>query len=453
MPHFHDILDGFYKGTLEFDCPHMVLRQQCDEDAREYEGPGFVKCDADGSVQFKMYCSVPGRQPPFETTVKTGEIIPEKQLYALRVKDSFGCQWHARHVWPYADEPDDKTKLILRGRIHEMEREEEAPRSVRYLPYLALYTLQPIEFPVNAGTVDTDDPLNKYRDPKYHLRFAKFDACGYSFALRHHADRYVVLHIGSEEHELGSAFRERIAETCQFVFGQPVVWFAAEECSGTTSREVFRFDDGVREEWKHRTPPLANRKYKGAAHVYEIFGRFVKLLLSNPEGVRDRVSELAWDMGVANNASLDARALTAAVSVEAMAGVLAPDCAVAPTEGIDAALDVVRTSSLPQKMISRLVGYVSSMAKPRAVDTLNVLAERGVIPHDYVRTWREVRNPMAHGAQRGWLRDELRWKCGQLTTLFHMLVFHAIGYEGKYTDYSTPGLPERDFPLLKDEDR
>ncbi|BAZ68716.1 hypothetical protein NIES4106_34820 [Fischerella sp. NIES-4106] len=86
------------------------------------------------------------------------------------------------------------------------------------------------------------------------------------------------------------------------------------------------------------------------------------------------------------------------------------------------------------------------MKSVRAKDRLRNLIDKGLLDKKLVDAWNKVRNKTAHGyVLEPEKFVENQKLSNQVTVLFNHLVFLAIGYLGKYTDYSEDGWIKKDY--------
>ena len=90
-----------------------------------------------------------------------------------------------------------------------------------------------------------------------------------------------------------------------------------------------------------------------------------------------------------------------------------------------------------------------SNAQRRGVKTYGgQVVKTGSIRAKHVRAWQQLRHRAAHGARPLAQRTQRLLDLGEaVNVLWHTLVFCAIGYRGHFTDYSTHGWPEREYPF------
>jgi hypothetical protein len=87
------------------------------------------------------------------------------------------------------------------------------------------------------------------------------------------------------------------------------------------------------------------------------------------------------------------------------------------------------------------------MRASRPKDKLKVLVDNGVINQSMAKAWEKLRNTTAHAAVKidPDKAHEMWAHCNIVYAMLNRLVFQAIGYSGKYKDFSTSGWPMTDF--------
>ena len=114
--------------------------------------------------------------------------------------------------------------------------------------------------------------------------------------------------------------------------------------------------------------------------------------------------------------------------------------------------DFVREKVADERLRTRLEGVLQRLNELRPDDRLYYLRNRDFVSGKYIRAWRTMRNRQVHPEHRD-LSDatdadyqRLFDLVHQTTVLLYCIVFHLIGYRGKYVDYGTHGYPVRDYP-------
>jgi hypothetical protein len=97
----------------------------------------------------------------------------------------------------------------------------------------------------------------------------------------------------------------------------------------------------------------------------------------------------------------------------------------------------------------RAEGLLSQLHIPRLKDQLEPLVRAGENRPALIKAWSDLRNGAAHAAAfdidnaRPEATAKLLVGIDRVTTLMYEIIFHLIGYEEEYTDYSEPDQPPR----------
>jgi hypothetical protein len=105
----------------------------------------------------------------------------------------------------------------------------------------------------------------------------------------------------------------------------------------------------------------------------------------------------------------------------------------------------------------RAMGLLSSLHHIRMKDRLADLVKRGMVDQEHLKVWGKLRHPGVHAGDpdaggvlskgsQDWLDD-----IGAVTVLMYHLIFHLIGYNESYTDYSRRGWRSARYPLSSTE--
>jgi hypothetical protein len=109
--------------------------------------------------------------------------------------------------------------------------------------------------------------------------------------------------------------------------------------------------------------------------------------------------------------------------------------------------------NIDKKYWNRFQGLLAQLSNTRPIDKLYKLANDKFIEEELIKDWEELRHRTIHGEriQNEKLQEYLD-KYYSTLILFYQLVFLKIGYVGKFTDYSRPGWPSKEFQkVLKNE--
>ena len=111
---------------------------------------------------------------------------------------------------------------------------------------------------------------------------------------------------------------------------------------------------------------------------------------------------------------------------------------------------VILRSGLKETVLGqRAEGLLSQLHTPRLKDHLEPLVKTGEIRPSLIKAWSDLRHGAAHAAAfdidnaRPDETAKLLVGIDSVTTLMYEILFHLIGYQEEYTDYSEPDQPPR----------
>jgi hypothetical protein len=144
-------------------------------------------------------------------------------------------------------------------------------------------------------------------------------------------------------------------------------------------------------------------------------------------------------------------ALLVTVAVEGVLHLEFPDLGARPPslmqEIANAKKLVRRLKQINAPFRTRINNSLDNMARLRASDKLKDLRKRGVISKEMIDAWQRLRNASAHARMDPQVFDNQRlWQdCYSVAMMLHLILFTAMGYSGRYMDFSAPGWPEKEF--------
>jgi hypothetical protein len=454
----------------------MALENQSLDNKRVFSGPGYIKQSSDGKVHFKLYPEdKSGSQGMIEEflsqrRVKLGALIPEHEYYFLSATDLRGRQWNSRWVAPpsiYFDEvvtgqldelvhtasgiPHKRGYLVLRV------RKKITPRNLAVFPWemrelILLRTLRvydDVKIPINAVT-ETEISVAGKKLKSSRANASSFTSCNNTFRLTQE-DGLLTIEVISEDESLPDPIEKRVIEALQFVLARPLWWLVMQRWSDGVETTCIRpRRAGVSK--PRLQPPIHfhGYGYEVIDGVWSLFDKYLQYIITHPEDKWHPLSARLHSVCEASGGSLDAEGLTLGIAVE---GVLKSEFSDlgSPSEGTISAindfLEYMNAWSGDESLKRRIKGAVGTMHHPRAKDRMRVLIDEGAVTREQLRAWENLRHASAH-AERADARpveDYIRL-CDKVIVLLYHLVFRAIGYEGKYTDYSTEGWPLREYP-------
>lgn len=449
-----DDVRKYLELSFAMDCPRMVLRRNSKSSEGVFEGPGSIYQTSNGGLRFKLFASG-HRDISFLASYwgahsKAGEIIPLSEYFSLEATDPHGTAWRSEFILPgFNQGADYEYGPIVTGSLHELRKTTAYPSDKVPGASLSLIFGRDFDFPGNASKMTKTFVRGVETSMSGDWTTALFEEAGTTFTLEKE-NGTVFLSAESKEQTLPHKFDLRICEALQFALFDPVHWVIRTRSEkGKTITTLRPFPKDHRSKGTHE-PPISFHNRLNGQHVWNLFAKYLKYVITCPETGWHPLSRNVHFAVAGNSNPLDTALLTLSVAVEGILKTGFPKLAV-PIKSlrgqIDAACELVASSSLDDSFKLRLNGALTAMKASRAKDKLLALQRAGVIREGLVHAWEDIRHPSVHadGLENGAAITKIYSKYHSARTLFNELVFLVIGYTGPYTDYSVSGWPQVDF--------
>ena len=448
------------RNGREFDlhCHWMTLRTPKDG-ARTYQGPGMIRFDRERQLQFTMYADSFDSNHTAER-MEVGQLIPDDSIYRLSAIDDLECDWISDKVAEYMVLPNDrKTRALVTGRLtdvhstHPMFRNNPSLRLAG--TRLSLSVFEDINIPFNAKTLTTTTLENGERvTGGARMNVAKIETDGYKFVFTHGGN---VLKIEVETDQLTPGLDKRVIEALQFVLARPIWWtMLSEERGDTVFSNIRSAPPPPHSGGKSYLPPIDSIYFHDKTGcVWRLFASYFKFVLGHEANNWHPLSRYVYSTIESRESGFDPYRLALGVAVEGVLNTCFQNAAT-PNEEYLHAVDTVeahlREWKCPEgytdetKIRNRMSGWCNFLRKPSTSDRLWALKELGVVTESEFDSWTSLRNETVHARRPGALPTQAEIdQVDAVTNVMHKLVFQAIGYIGKYTDYGSRGFPTRDF--------
>jgi len=454
-----DEIDNIKHSSWEIDCPRMILKSCASENPATYYGPGKISRSVEGYLEFKIYSNRERNTQKwtFNSSVKSGELIPDNEFYELTATDSLAREWHASRFLP-SFYRTATGKTIADGKLFEVFSSGKYPDTINIKGCnLQLWVFDNLKIPCNAITKQWKSVARgRQRTKSGTLNAWKFRCIKTNFLLVKEADDLLTIQASNEEREFPEYFDNRVMEALQFLLGRPVHWSVMKKRTGKNLKVVVRSNrlKPIKGRFQPPLPPqlITNPKTgKLTANFHRtLFERFLKHTLYHEKLRHPLWGKLNAIFEASSASFIDAEALTLTVVIES---VLASEFTElgSPSKEEEAAIreafDYMKGWDGHEKTKNRVMGLVSNLHQPRALDRMRKLEKIGAITEDQYRAWHKLRNPSTHSYQDANIPTaehiQLLQEC---EVLFYHLIFHAIGYKGPCTDFSVPGWPLKKYP-------
>ena len=452
MLDFDETIVAFHRGVLDFDCKRMVLSQNKEGGAR-FEGQGYVQQSPGSALIFKIYVTQHNTEPFSDLRdrqgVMSGKIYRDEVLYNLDLTARDGTPWTATDILPALQWDAIDGSVVAKGELNSIATEVEMRQPQHCL---RLHFFEEYDVPLHRMS-----ETEKYGN-RYHVRdLAQFGACGLKFEVRkREGSSDTVVEIISEN-AFPAAFDLRVQEALQYITAKTAIWRARLHCQNE------RLQLELASPWPKsaRTqfyPPLSPGSPHFLKHGWSLFEKYLAYVSANTKDTH--WNPVAYHLNNACEAtanSLDARAVSSSVAVEALVGLISlenvGDKADQVKELQERMLKWLEEQMDFEEFLPRAQGLIKAIGNRRPQDVLYSLADTGYVDKEYVKAWTYLRNRHVHPQLKDLKKPELDDSqklldhVHRVEVLLRQLTFYLIGYEGPFTDYGREGFPIKQYPL------
>ncbi len=377
----------------------------------------------------------------------------------LEALDQGSRRWTCSQILPRPDWPT--TGVIVRADVPFLER-RGAPRRAPVTARFSGYVFDNLGLPPNAGSEERLESGHFSSRTSRHDR-ADFTAAGIRCEVLQE-DGYTEIYAAARQAEFPAHFDERLRSTLEFVSGKPVPWAAFQH---TTSDAVWLHVRG-----RAYTPmqgriqrPIRTDLSDSVEATYRLFDCHLQHVLGAGEPPMHRLGAEWGEVLRGSVGTLETQATITCVVVESLCRYLQQNGLVrirrraggAGWPRYKRALGrwrnaVLRASAgleLSPGLRRRIVQAFSAVGFVSASRVLKRLVAEGALDPHLMTVWERLRPAAAHADREALAQgglEQLNADCRAVVTLLYQLMFHAIGYEGTFTDFSARGWPPAVYP-------
>lgn len=444
-----DRIAALKAGKLRLDCVEMELVQDGVDNPIHYRGKGYIEQTSDGGLTMKVYSTEHNADVfgSFEQHITAGRFLPKTEFYSLKAVAIDGVEWTASGLYPDCTWLARHPNPVVTAEINVLAHEFALP-GTGYRTRIDFFDEVDLPF---TDPVRTITPFFERSE----LGSAEFTAGDYEFTFKKRGeDAFVVEVSSSKAHppDLLSIVQGGLG----YALAKSVQWRACQSYDGTTVQTKLRALRGKSVQGRLRPPvPLWNVERSWFwLHLARFFGFALSpddadraatcslQLLSARES--SAVSTMAWAVGVS-------------LAVEGLSNLIRVERSARELETLDElkayVLSKVGAEAAFAPYLLRLDGLLSILKNERVRDRLEVLVRSGHTRQALAKAWTDLRNKHVHPTGDDYRQfaegeyQKLIDLINSTTVLMYHIVFHTIGYEGKYTDYSVYGYPTAAYPL------
>lgn len=432
-----ELVATFRQRRLQIDCRAMTLVQNTGDRPVSYRGKGYIRQNEDDTLTFKLYATETQNTDQFADFKRTvggnpGEIYGPNAYFTLTAGDAEGAMWTADRILPRCNWRYDDTNPIVYGGLSTIAIDDATEAKDHKL---SLHYFEDAEIPCIIDTME-------------------FTAAGAAFVV-HKGDGVFRVDVNAND-PLPEYFHTRIEESLRFLLAQSVSWRVLVR----TDQGRYHLELTAARQRSRKTllePPIYRGSNSFLEHSWRLFDLYLRYVIANtPHPHWNLCSYHLHNACEASANSMDAWAIGLSVAVEGIVNLLAielPEEKLTPLEALRAfVVEQVSLSDVHMVHIERIRSMMAGLTTVRAIDKLWRLDEEGKVDPAQIRAWQTLRNKQVHPLpseitdidDRDYQRpfDLIH----HATVLMYHIVFHLIGYKGKYTDYATYGYPNRDYP-------
>ncbi|MGZ9709253.1 hypothetical protein ACXX82_00230 [Glaciimonas sp. GNP009] len=440
---------------LIIDCREIRLVQNGTDTPRKWLCAGSIEVDFRKGITTRLV--IFGEDKPIRTVwdqlleaskVKSGEVFPASSYFTLTAIDVDGNEW-SNPIVQVTEQPSESCTVVTVecNWIRCVSTSTENTDSVHML------FLEDLDFPLNS--------MKSNETKSAGGSSSHFDRSGSQGEI----DNAIVLYnkANAPEHfcelivkaKSNTAFplnySAKLVEAVRFMTASQKS-FAVSDCTFGIVRTM-EFAKAPPAQNGLFPPPLDARPNE-SDDFYRLLNAYLANALATSTGDNfSPISSKLYRLYNLKEVSLDAIALLVSVTVEGLTQDSFPSLgAASPTQlaDIDKLLAAIRGANVSDKSRERALGTVGGMKSSRAADKLYALEKFGKITSGEIQAWKSLRDRAAHGNMHTQPSEfqKLLDDVYQASTLLNKLTLLAIGYDGRFTDYSKKGWPIRDSVSL-----
>lgn len=455
-------IDSLQHGTWEIDCHRMTLKSRDIKKPIIYSGAGYIKQTEDCQFTFKIFPhgqEQSSNRNTWDASLQAGELIPDHAYYDFTATDYKGREWVSERLL----EPDTNRSvtgdIIVEGKLAEISCEGQIPQNVKCNGSSLLFQVfDNFEIPCNERTLKKKSVAGGAQKSMFgSLNVWKFRCCGFDFLIVKEDGDLLKVHVSTDSQSLPDYFAERVIETLQFVLGHPITWEIQYSRLNHSTKCILRSQRLRRTNARFR-PPLppqwliSSKTNKiTTIHHRNLFERYLKHVINHGQPRHPLWAQLNAVYEASDAMFIDAHTLTLTVAIESLLSIEFPNLgkpSKKELKAIQAAKEYFENWEGDIGTKNRIKGSIDSLSQPRAGDKMKALVKVNAITKKQWKAWQKIRNASAHAYQNNNLTHQKFINLlAEVEVLFYHLVFHTIGYKGKYMDYSSLGWPLKQYPL------
>lgn len=429
----HKVLESAIRGDLDFTFLKVVIRKTGHDHAIEAQGNGTCRQE-ESHLKLSFICTGQFPENFYRDLSKSvpGKLVSESEYCQMDGLTHDGSEWEAERV--LLDTTTSAHGVTATAQIRELKFKKQGTRTnfgVRYsIP--GRY-----KFPAPGRVTETRSSGDTTVEKRFDRNLLKRRFGAIDFTLEQRDDH--LIYEACTEIEPEGDFAAAALCALEFAFGRRLNWAICNEWE--QSSVSFRVRPKVPDDSSHRLPPVV---LDSPTHVNDfgaLLERYTTRVMSH-DSIAEVLNHWSWYSIESGSTPLTTFALVHAIAAEALLVAIGTSRPSANTDEFEELRKCIESRPLADNTKKRLLGLIGSAAKLGPKDVMIDMETAGKLRPEYRQSWDYVRNRLAHGAVVDSENFEtILHHSHVVTSLFHRLVFEAIGYQGQYQDYATEGWP------------
>jgi len=457
-------LEALAKGRWQLDCPEIILSDK--KGQVQVAAHGRISNNKPGKLTLTLFVD---RRSGDGFVPNSDELLPDLPgLLTLKALDVEGRIWTAdlvlvHRTWHTGVSPFwslTATCEELRANTSLIREDTSWPAELRKNVHYSFFFVNRIEFPVNNVTKQTREVAGTVVSNSNTNNVAIFDACGHSFCMEAQGE-VTCLSVSTHADRVPAFFEERIIESLQFVLTQWCEWSVLTWSHGNSEETRIRsipvfspYPD------KRVMMPPIDISWLNVAPIWDLFAAYLGHIHDWSKKEWHPISQFLRSVLLATYSMPTEAILPLCVAVEGVLNQKLPS-APKPAAGLKDAIGKVlvfaeagrnsgqlKIGEAQLKLLGKIMHAMIGAPEPeqKAYKRLIHLAGHGIIDAEDVSAWKAIRDPLAHGQGLSKVAENVNSEDSQrVLVLLYKLVFSAIGYKGKYSDWTARAAPLINF--------
>lgn len=437
------------EGKFLIHCPKICLKQSTSDEPKEYNGPGFISQDEAKNLMFTLYPKEVFSPFDFVNEIVNskalpGELIPTTKYFTLVAIDLENRTWTSEDIYLIPG-------TVIEGKLGRIKCAQtlgdESGSDEK--GSLVLRVFAKVGLPFNTGTAQITE-VEGQRSHSFSLNVLKYTSDKINFHLQDE-EHTLTIHAEYAIEQFHEMMEKRITETLSFLTSK-LMYPSIVNIWNNQTRSVTVYSKKRDMSLITRlVPPVTDRidQYETFCNLFDKYFIFVNAFQDKSfHPISSQIRAIIR----ASAGSLETEILILVIAVETIVRLIVPNQPLTPEEIILVDDLKKHVKKWPQQIKDRILGSLAKLDDSGASRRLKQLIKLGVITKEQLEAWTSLRPQVAHGeAISSKDLQHMLDNYYRILALFYRLVFHAIGYEGEYIDYSLRGFPIRFYPSHKGE--